>query len=78
MRAIIVRVSMLCSLSLNLIGRYQHQPIDARVRLGVLCDVSIWHPRTYDAKREECLRNANDREYVGVRNGLAPTVEGLI
>ena len=54
-------------------GTYQHQPIGTQVRLGVLVDVPVWHPRSHDANREQCLRNVYDRENVWVGgNGVAP------
>lgn len=54
-------------------GAYQHQPISVGVHLGVLDDVPIWHPRTHDTKRKQCLRNLNDREYVRMGDLLVPT-----
>jgi hypothetical protein len=77
-QAIVGEVSRLSSLSFKLMGAYQHQSIGTRVRLGVLCDVPIWHPRTHDAERKPPLRNVDDREYVGMGNGLAHTMEGLV
>ena len=52
-------------------GTYQDQTISTRVRLYVLGDVTIWHPRSHDAKRKQWLRNLDDRENVWVRIGLA-------
>ena len=57
----------------RLMGAYQHQPISVGVHLGVLDDVPIWHPRTHDTKRKQCLRNLNDREYVRMGDLLVPT-----
>jgi hypothetical protein len=50
---------------------YQCQPIDIQVPLGVLDDVPVWHPRTYDTKWEQCLRNLNNGEYVRMGSGPA-------
>ena len=65
----------------ELMGTYQHQPIGTRVQLGVLGDVSVWHPRAHDAKRKQCLRCLDDWEHVRMGNVLAPddlTTKGLI
>ena len=78
MQAVVGGVSELSSSSLKLMGTYQHQSIGTRVHLCVLCDVPIRHPRTHDAERKQCLRNVDDREHVGMRNGLVPTTEGLV
>jgi hypothetical protein len=67
-------------------GAYQHQSIGTRVHLGVLCYVPIRHPRTNDVERklrpliQGILkhRKVDDREYVGMRNGLAPTRGSLV
>jgi hypothetical protein len=77
-QAIFGKVSRLSSSSFKLMGAYQHQPIGTRVHLGVLCDVPGWHPRAHGAERERCLRNADDREYVRMGNGLAKAMEGLV
>jgi hypothetical protein len=77
-QAIVGEVSRLSSSSFKLMGAYQHQPIGTRVHLGVLCDVPIWHPRAHGAEREQCLRNADDREYIRIGNGLVQTTEGLV
>ena len=54
-------------------GTYQHQPVGTQVRLGVLVDVPIWHPRSHDANRKQCLGNVDDRENIRVGgNGVAP------
>ena len=50
---------------------YKHQAIDTRVRLGVLSNVPIWHPRTHDANRKLRLRNPDDRENIRMRIELA-------
>ena len=78
MQTIVVGVSRSSTSNFKLIGTYQHQPIGTRVHLGVLRDVSIRHPWTHDAEREQRLRNVDNGEYVGVGNGLAPTTEGLV
>jgi hypothetical protein len=77
-QAIIGRVSRLSSSSFKLMGAHQHQPIGARVHLGVLRDVPIWHPRAHGAEWEQCLRNADDREHIRMGSGLAQTTEGLV
>jgi hypothetical protein len=71
-RAVVDIVSRLSSSTLKLIETYQHQPIDTWIHLDVLGDVPVWHPRTYDAKRKQCLRNLDDGKYVWVGSGLAP------
>ena len=50
---------------------YKNQTIGTRVRLGVLGNVPIWHPRTHDADRKQFLRNLDDPEHVRVRVELA-------
>ena len=45
-------------------GTYKHQMVDARVHLGVLGNVPIWHPWSHDAKRKQLLRNPDDGEHV--------------
>jgi hypothetical protein len=77
-QAIIGEVSRLSSSSFKLMGAYQHQPISTRVHLGVLCDVPSRHPRAHGAEREQCLRNADDREYIRMGNELVQTTEGLV
>ena len=85
-QTIVGEVSGLSSSSFRLMGAYQHQPIGTRVRLGVLCDVPIWHPRTNEVERKLRLRKrglpkhrkVDDREHVGMRNGLASTRETLV
>ena len=77
-QAIFGEVSRLSLSNFKLMGAYQHQPIGTRVHLGVLCDVPIWHPRAHGAEREHCLRNADDREYIRMGNGLAQMMEGLV
>ena len=51
---------------------YQHQAIGARVHLGVLDDVPIWHPRSHETKWKQCLRDFDDGKHVGVGIALAP------
>jgi hypothetical protein len=53
---------LISSSNFKVIGTYQHQPIGARIRLGILNNVPTRHPRTHDAKREQRLRNLDDRE----------------
>jgi len=48
-------------------GTYKPQPVGTRVRLGVLGDVPIWHPRTHDAKRKQHFGNFDDGEHVRMR-----------
>ena len=50
---------------------YKQQTIDTRVRLGVLSNVPIWHPRTHDANRKRRLRKPDDREHIWMRIELA-------
>jgi hypothetical protein len=76
-QAIVGEVSRLSSSSFKLMGAYQYQPIGIRVHLGVLCDVPMWHPRAHGIEWEQCSRNADDREYVGMGNELEQAMEGL-
>ena len=49
--------------------------------LNVLNNVSVWHPRADDAKREKRLRNSEEGHNIRVRNVLPPhglTIEPLI
>ena len=46
---------------------YKQQTIDTRVRLSVLSNVPIWHPRTHDANRVLRLRDLDDRENIRMR-----------
>jgi hypothetical protein len=71
-------VRRLSSSNQKLMGAYQHQPIGTRVHLDVLCDVPIWHPRTHDVERKRCLRNVDNREYIGMGNMLALTMDDLV
>ena len=48
-------------------GTYERQTIDTRVRLGVLGNVPIWHPRAHDANWKPRLRNPDDRENIRMR-----------
>ena len=77
-QAIVSEVTRLSVSSFKLMGAHQHQPIGTRVHLGVLCDVPIWHPRVHGAEREQCLRNADDGEYIRMGNGLVQMTEGLV
>jgi hypothetical protein len=77
-QAIVGEVSRLSSSGFKLMGAYQHQSIGTRVHLSVLCDVPIWHPRAHGAERDQCLRNADDREYIRIGNGLVQMTEGLV
>jgi len=71
-RANVGAVNRLSSTTFMSVGPYQHQPIGARVHLGVLGDVPIWYPRSHDAKREKSLGNLDDGKHVRVRILLAP------
>jgi hypothetical protein len=51
-------------------GTHQHQPIDARAHLGVLCDVSTWHPQAHDAKWK-LFGDLDDGEHIGKGRVLA-------
>ena len=62
-------------------GTCQRQAVDIRVRLCVLSDVPILHPRSHDAKWERRLGNLDDGEHVWVGDGFASvdfTIEGLV
>jgi len=50
---------------------HQLQPIGSWVRLDILGDITIWHPWSHDAKREQCLRNINDGQHVRMRVGFS-------
>jgi len=52
-------------------GTYKYQTIGARVRLGILSNVPIWHPRDHDANRNQRLRTPDDGEHVWMRISLA-------
>ena len=52
-------------------GTYKDQAIGTRVRLGILNNIPIWHPRAHDANRKLRLRNPDDMEYVRMRIELA-------
>ena len=47
---------------------YKDQPIGGPILQGVLGNVPIWHPRTHDAERKQCLRNFDDGKHI--RMGL--------
>ena len=53
-------------------GTYKHQTISTQVRLGVLDNVPICHPRVHDAKWKPRLRNLDDMKHVWMRIELAP------
>jgi hypothetical protein len=80
-QAIISGVSILSSSTLELMGTYKCQPIGTWIRLDVLDDVPVWHPRAHDTEWKQCLRNLDDGEYVWVEDGLGPinsTTKGLV
>jgi hypothetical protein len=80
-QAIVGVVSMLTLSSFRLTNTHQHWPIGTWVHLGVLHDVPVWHPWTYNTKRKQCLRSLNNGEYVWMGNRHAPvvvTTEGLV
>ena len=52
-------------------GTYKRQTIGTWVRLGVLGNVPIWHPRSHDANRKKRLRNLDDREQIRMGTELA-------
>jgi len=52
-------------------GTYERQTIRTPVRLGILSNVPVWHPRAHDAKRKQLLRNPDDGEHVWMRIELA-------
>ena len=71
MQAITGVVSRLSPSIFRPVGTYKHQKVGTRVHLGILSNVSIWHPRTHDTEWKLRLRNPDDGEHVRMRIELA-------